>query len=215
MSSNSTRINKIYKSRSVLLEQLEEREYDVSDYNNFSINEIDAMLANNQLDMLLTHDKNGKKIYVKYYFTLKTTTKQMKPQTLDDIIEDLYTIEQVLTKRDTLMVIIDDEPNDTILAKVKYLYERDGIFVIIHNIQRLQTNILKHFMVPHMTVLESEEQIKQFKEKHYIKDEKIQLPEISRFDPQALVVGLRPGDICKIDRSSVTALNTNYYRICI
>jgi DNA-directed RNA polymerase subunit H (RpoH/RPB5) len=41
------------------------------------------------------------------------------------------------------------------------------------------------------------------------------LPEISRFDPQALVVGLRPGDICKIDRSSVTALNTNYYRICI
>lgn len=215
MSSNSTRINKIYKSRSVLLEQLEERNYDVSDYNNFSINEIDAMLANNQLDMLLTHDKNGKKIYVKYYFTLKTTTKQMKPQTLDDIIEDLYTIEQVLTKRDTLVVIIDDEPNDTILAKVKYLYERDGIFVIIHNIQRLQTNILKHFMVPNMTVLENEEEIKQFKEKHYIKDEKIQLPEISRFDPQALVVGLRPGDICKIDRSSVTALNTNYYRICI
>jgi len=215
MSSNSTRINKIYKSRSVLLEQLEEREYDVSDYNNFSINEIDAMLANNQLDMLLTHKENGKKVYVKYYFTLKTTTKQMKPQTLDDIIEDLYTIEQVLTKRDTLVVIIDDEPNDTILAKVKYLYERDGIFVIIHNIQRLQTNILKHFMVPNMTVLESEEQIKQFKDKHYIKDEKIQLPEISRFDPQALVVGLRPGDICKIDRSSVTALNTNYYRICI
>jgi DNA-directed RNA polymerase subunit H (RpoH/RPB5) len=215
MSSNSTRINKIYKSRSVLLEQLEERNYDVSDYNNFSINEIDAMLANNQLDMLLTHDKNGKKIYIKYYFTLKTTTKQMKPQTLDDVIEDLYTIEQVLTKRDTLVVIIDDEPNDTILAKVKYLYERDGIFVIIHNIQRLQTNILKHFMVPNMTVLESEEQIKQFKDKHYIKDEKIQLPEISRFDPQALVVGLRPGDICKIDRSSVTALNTNYYRICI
>jgi DNA-directed RNA polymerase subunit H (RpoH/RPB5) len=139
----------------------------------------------------------------------------MKPQTLDDVIEDLYTIEQVLTKRDTLVVIIDDEPNDTILAKVKYLYERDGIFVIIHNIQRLQTNILKHFMVPNMTVLESEEQIKQFKDKHYIKDEKIQLPEISRFDPQALVVGLRPGDICKIDRSSVTALNTNYYRICI
>ena len=77
MSSNSTRINKIYKSRSVLLEQLEEREYDVSDYNNFSINEIDAMLANNQLDMLLTHDKNGKKIYVKYYFNIKKNTKMI------------------------------------------------------------------------------------------------------------------------------------------
>ena len=63
---------------------------------------------------------------------------------LDNIIEDLYIIENVLTKQDSLVIIIDDEPNDTILAKVKYLYEREGIFVIIHNIKRLQTNILKH-----------------------------------------------------------------------
>ena len=47
-----------------------------------------------------------------------------------------------------------------------------------------------------------------------IKD-KSQLPEISRFDPQALVIGLRPGDICLIERSSVTAMKTNYYRVCV
>jgi DNA-directed RNA polymerase subunit H (RpoH/RPB5) len=40
---------------------------------------------------------------------------------------------------------------------------------------------------------------------------KSQLPEISRFDPQALVVGLRPGNICHIQRESVTALTS----ICI
>ena len=214
MSSNSSRINKIYNSRNVLLEQLEDRGYNIEEYVGFSINEVDAMFANNQLDMLLSKKKNGKKIYVKYYFTVKTNTKQIKPQTLDDIIEDLYTIESVLTKNDTLIVVIDDEPNDTILAKIKYIYERDGVFVIIHNIKRLQTNILKHIMVPPMRILD-ETEVQQFKKTHHIKNEKEQLPEISRFDPQALVVGLRPGDVCEIIRTSVTALETIYYRVCV
>tara|TARA_Y100000389_G_C17471118_1_gene531059 strand:+ start:15251 stop:15895 length:645 start_codon:yes stop_codon:yes gene_type:complete len=214
MSSNSSRINKIYNSRSVLLEQLEDRGYNIEEYVGFSINEVDAMFANNQLDMLLSKEENRKKIYVKYYFTVKTNTKQIKPQTLDDIIEDLYTIESVLTKNDTLIVVIDDEPNDTILAKIRYIYERDGVFVIIHNINRLQTNILKHIMVPPMRILD-ETEVQQFKKTHHIKNEKEQLPEISRFDPQALVVGLRPGDVCEILRTSVTALETKYYRVCV
>jgi DNA-directed RNA polymerase subunit H (RpoH/RPB5) len=214
MSSNSNRINKIYKSRNVLLDQLDDRDYDVSQYNDFSINEVDAMMSNSQLDMLVTHKENGKKVYVKYYFTAKQSTRQIKPQMLDDIIEDLYTIEEVLTKKDTLIVVIDDEPNDTILAKLRYLYERDQLFVIIHNIKRIQTNILKHEMVPPMRVLNKED-TDEFKKRLHIKNECIQLPEISRFDPQALVIGIRPGEICKINRSSVTALSTEYYRVCI
>jgi DNA-directed RNA polymerase subunit H (RpoH/RPB5) len=112
-----------------------------------------------------------------------------------------------------LIVIIDDEPNDTILAKVKYLYDHDGIFVIVHNIQRLQTNILNHVLVPPMTVL-NDTQTTEFMKTYNIKD-KLQLPEISRFDPQALVVGVRPGEICKIARSSITAMMTDYYRVCV
>ena len=50
---------------------------ETEDYLRFSVNEIDAMLANSQLDMLLTHE-DGRKIYVKYHFTLKQTTKQIK-----------------------------------------------------------------------------------------------------------------------------------------
>ena len=68
-------------------------------------------------------------------------------------------------------------------------------------------------MVPKMNVL-SESEVEEFKKKHHIQDEKMQLPEISRFDPQALVVGLRPGDVCKILRPSITALDTTYYRVC-
>jgi DNA-directed RNA polymerase subunit H (RpoH/RPB5) len=44
---------------------------------------------------------------------------------------------------------------------------------------------------------------------------KIQLPDISRFDPVARVIGLRPGQVCHIVRPSKTAIETNYYRVCV
>jgi DNA-directed RNA polymerase subunit H (RpoH/RPB5) len=202
----------IYKSRSTILQQLQTQGYQVEDYLDFSMNEIDSMLSNSQLDMLLTN-KDGNKVYIKYYFTLKQSTKQIKKEVLDNVIEDLFTIEEVLTKKDTLIVIIDDEPNDTILTRLKYLYDHDGIFVIIHNIHRLQFNILNHTLVPHMRVLNEKEEI-DFMKKYQIRD-KSQIPEISRFDPQALVVGVRPGNICYIQRPSITALTTDYYRVCV
>lgn len=212
MSVTSSRIINIYKSRNILLEQFEWRGYNVDDYLRFSVNEIDAMLANSQLDMLLTHE-NGQKVYVKYHFTLKQTTKQIKKEVLDNVIEDLYVIDEVLTKKDTLMIIIDDEPNDTIISRLRYLYEHDGIFVVIHNIHRLQSNILNHVLVPYMEILTPSDE-EAFMKKYQIKT-KSQIPEISRFDPQALVMGIRPGEICKIKRPSTTALTTDYYRVCV
>ena len=68
MSTTSSRIISIYKSRNVLLEQLAAKGYLVDDYLRFSINEVDAMLANSQLDMLISHPNNTK-VYIKYYFT--------------------------------------------------------------------------------------------------------------------------------------------------
>ena len=213
MSTISSRILSIYNSRNTILDQLSKQGYNVSDYLNFSMNEIDAMLSNSQLDMLLTHEKEGKKMYIKYYFTAKQGAKQRMKEVLDNTIEDLYSIEEVLTKKDTLVVIMDDEPNDTITSRMKYLYDHDGIFVIIHNIQRLQFNLLEHTLVPHMQILNEEEE-KEFMKNHQILD-KTQLPEISRFDPHALVVGVRPGNICLIQRPSLTAMKTNYYRVCV
>lgn len=208
--SKSNHILNIYKSRKNILDTLfENLDYDIKDYENFNINEIDAMYTNSQLDMLLTHKSNNRKIYIKYYLN----SKQLRPQNLDDIIDDLFYIENVLTKEDTLIVIIDDEPNDTIITKIKYLYEKDGIFVVIHNLKRLQYNILKHKLVPSCFVLDKK-QTEELFQTFNIKDS-MQLPEISRFDPQALMMCLRPGDVCKFVRNSNTAMEYNYYRICI
>jgi DNA-directed RNA polymerase subunit H (RpoH/RPB5) len=207
--STNNRILSIFKSRNTILELLEDQSYNIKEYEGFSINEIDAMVSNNQLDMLITNEKNQKKAYIKYYLN----AKQIRPTVLDEIIEDLFVIENVLTKNDTLIIIIEDEPNDTILTKLRYLYDNEGYFVIIHNIKRLQFNILNHKLVPSGFILD-ENEIEDLKKKYNINDLK-QLPEISRFDPQALAIGIRPGQVCMFNRESVTAMFYDYYRLCV
>jgi len=183
--------------------------YDTEDYDGFSINEVDAMQSNNQLDMLITNPSTDKKAYIKYYLT----ARQMRAGVLDDIIEDLYSIDTILEKKDTLIIISEDEPNDSIVARMKYLFDHDGIFVVIHSIRRLQYNILEHNLVPSCVVLKDSE-VEEFKKTYNIKHFS-QLPEISRFDPQSLALCIRPGEIAKFTRKSITAMETNYYRVCV
>lgn len=201
---------KISKSRKNILEILEQyQNYEVSDYSNFSMHEIDTMYTNNQLDMLVKHKNSEKKTYVKY----NITTKPIRTTYIDNIIEDLYTIENVLTKGDNLILILLEDPNDTILSHIKHIYNRDGYFIVVHSIKRLQFNILQHELVPNMEILD-ETQKQDLKKKYNLKDF-TQLPEINRFDPQALAMSMRPGDIGKIERNSVTSLNYDYYRYCV
>jgi DNA-directed RNA polymerase subunit H (RpoH/RPB5) len=209
MSTTSNRILSVFKSRKTILELLEKQGYDIKSYANFSINEIDAMYTNSQLDMLVNNEEKQQKAYIKYYLS----AKQIKPDSLDDIIEDLFDIESVLTKNDVLIVIIEDEPNDTIIAKVKYLYDRSGIFVVVHNIKRLQFNILNHRLVPSCEIINDKE-VEELKKKYKLTNT-MQLPEISRFDPQALAICLRPGQVCKFERDSLTAMKYDYYRVCV
>ena len=94
-----------------------------------------------------------------------------------------------------------------------YLYEHDGIFIVIHNIKRLQYNILNHFLIPSVDIL-NEQEVEKLKQKYNLNTLK-QLPEISRFDPLALIVHLKPNQVIKLLRKSPTAINTEYYRVCI
>jgi DNA-directed RNA polymerase subunit H (RpoH/RPB5) len=68
-------------------------------------------------------------------------------------------------------------------------------------------------LVPQHTLLSSEEVLKVME--RYNITNKVQFPDISRFDPVARAIGLRPGDVCHIIRPSKTAIEANYYRVCV
>ena len=105
MSNSNRNIIEIYNSRNNILEILKERGFNIENYQKFSINEISILLETDQLDMLL--ENNIKKVYVKYYIN-----KVIKSQNIYEIVEDLFTLENILTKQDDLIIIIKDEPND-------------------------------------------------------------------------------------------------------
>jgi len=188
--------------------------YATEDYSNFSINEVNSMLQNKQLDMLLEKKeedpatKRKNKIYIRYYLA-----KTLRPQNIQEIIDDLFNLEEVLTKSDTLMIIIKDDMNETMTNLLKHIWEQDGILIVIQSIKRLQFNLLEHVLVPPHRVLTKDE-VNQVKKKYNIVDD-AQFPDISRFDPVAQVIGIRPGQVCEIIRPSKTAINSLYYRICV
>ena len=157
--------------------------------------------------MLLENKKSKKKIYVKYY-----VNKILKTQNIYSIVEDLFHLENILSKNDDLIIIIKDEPNDTLIQNAKDIWMEENIYVSLLNIKRLQFNILKHTMVPKHTILSNEEAT-EMKKKYNILDNK-QIPDISYFSPISIVLGIRPGDIVKIERSSRTAISTDFYRVC-
>ena len=56
-----------FQKQNIKFDILKLQGYDISDYETFSINEIDAMLNNNQLDMLIENPDSKQKSYIKYY----------------------------------------------------------------------------------------------------------------------------------------------------
>ena len=207
----SVLISEIYKSRKIVLELMDNQGYDTTGYSNFSMNEVNSMKQNNQLDMLLETKSDAtesKKIYIRFYLA-----KTIRPANVNEIIEDLFLLTENLKKSDTLYIIIKDDTNETLINELKHIWEKDGIFIIIENIKRLQFNILKHALVPEHKVM-NKNQVREVMIRYNITDLN-QIPDISRFDPVARAIGLRPGDVCHIIRPSKTSIKTNYYRTCV
>ena len=205
--SDDNDVRVIHTSRQNLLKQLSVLGYDTSTYEAFGIAEVNTMMSKNQLDMLLEHE-NGQRVYIKYHLG-----KTIRQNNIDEIIDDLFNIEKTLEKKDSVIIIIKDIPNDTINGIIKSIWENDGIFISVRGIKTLQFNVFDHEYVPKHEIMNVSE-IDEIKKRYNILNDTM-IPEISRFDPVALALLMRPKEICKIIRSSKTSITSEFYRICV
>ena len=237
MSSNASKtIARLYNARKNLLDLLTAQGYDVEGYTHFGVNEVNAMYAHKQLDMLVEtklsssekgKEKEGKgkpkkKAYVKFHLE-----KMLSAAHINDLVEDLYVLgsggeigglgistnanDTVLTERDALIIVTKQEVK-TMNQYLNQLFLQ-GRFIVLLSLDRLQFNILNHQYVPPHRILLKEEMDEMMKK--YNVGDKSQLPDISRYDPVALAIGMRPGDVCRIDRASKSAVHSTYYRVCV
>lgn len=208
---SSSLVAQVYKARTSLLQQLEYQGYNVDSLINFSVTEVNSMLRHDQLDFTVTKDTNTtdqRKTHIKFYLA-----KALRPANVDEFVSQMFKVEETLTKNDTLYIIANADPNETLLKKLNLIWQRDKILVNIYGLQRLQANILTHVKVPKHEILSPEQASSVRTTYNLVKDE--QIPSISRFDPVAVAIGMRPGQMCRIVRFSPTTGYSDYYRLCI
>lgn len=205
--SNNELTNKVYKARKNILKQLKSIGYKTDDYNNFSLNDIATLVENENPDMLL--ENKDSKVYVKFYIF----KNNIRLNVINDMISDLYVLEEVLNDNDTLIIITKDMPNLSIKEIQSELFVNENKFVNIRGIDSLQFNILEHKLVPEHIKL-NEDEIAVFKKEFSISNNE-QLPTISRFDAPVMAINVKPGNIIKINRSCKTSIKSIYYRLCV
>lgn len=207
-----------YKSRATLLDYLARRGYDTAELTQFSKNEIEAMVKNETMDFIVsTAGPPPSKVYVKYMPLKQALTTTF----VGNIVEDLYdnpdpdTDFRMDPEKDAVLVISRENPNDKMRAYAASLFETRGIYVSLFWINTLQYNVLDHVLQPQVAAILTPEELEALKQEYNFRDAKTQLPEISRFDPLAMCIFLRPGQVVKLLRNSPTAITAPYYRHCV
>ena len=200
-------LTQIAKSRTNLLEILESRGFDITNHANESVSQVNFMLQNEQLDMLVVNPKTEKKAYVKYHLG-----KTLRANNIMDYIDDLYTLDSVLSAKDDLIIVARESSNESMLKALRHIWAQQKYLITVFGIKSLQFNVLKHSLVPPHRVL-TERESTDIKVRYNIQTDG-QMPDISRFGPEAMAIGIRPGEMCEILRPSKTAISAPFYRIC-
>lgn len=145
---------------------------------------------------------------------LKTTKK--KTNKTDDEEIDVFKEFVLEHKKYTNYIIVFEElttaDNKLLVTFDKTLNKIDGLLSVFM-FSDLHFNPTKHHLVDKHTKLTKDE-IKDLMTLYNIKS-KTQLPIILKGDPISKWLGIRPGDIVKIDRYNPNSGLTYYYRACV
>ena len=206
-------INKLFTSRSIIINMIKQRGYDTSKYENFSIKEIDSMLGGtptkissdvNPLDIYLENKNN--KIMVKFIVNQK-----LRINNLTNLVEDIITTQ--LSENDTLIIITQDKITNEIFDEfLETIFQKHNIFIQLFWIETLMVDITQHKLVPNHSIISNEEK-EQLLQKYNLVSYN-QLPIIMKNDPVAKYYGGKRGDVFKINRPSETAGEYVTYRFC-
>jgi DNA-directed RNA polymerase subunit H (RpoH/RPB5) len=202
--SDDTPVVDVFNARNHLFDILSSRGYDVSDYVGYDMSHVSAMMDHSQLNVVLQGPHN--KAFVHFQLSAKLNVGKVVSSLFED--ED-----SVLKPEDDLIIVYKSEPNDTIHAEMDEVWNKQGVYVTVLHIKRLQFNILKHDMVPPHRVLSEKERDQVFAKLNVRTG--ADLPAISRYDPVASVLCMRPGQVCEIERKSKTSVKSIYYRFCV
>jgi len=201
----------IVRSRTTILEIVENRGYNVDTYKNVSPVEVHNFARTN-VDLL----------------QIKALRKEGGPAPMESILV-LYWLEPMKNKlegeirrivdeegfdpvKQELVILLSEPPHDAFALQAAKQWSAHKLRVGFFHLKQIISNPAKHVMVPphrKLTESESEKVMKKLKLKS-----KAELPHIKYHDMQSRVLGLVPGDIVEITRPSETMGEYTLFRIC-
>jgi DNA-directed RNA polymerase I, II, and III subunit RPABC1 len=215
----------IYRSRGNLLDMLDDRNYITKKLRNYSYDILTSFYDKHEqgkftelcelspLDFILNHKNNNTRVLVKYRLDdkFKNTGKLKK------LVNNIYEYHK-LNENDTVIILVVN----AILVKVNKLdnpafsfseeFRIQNKFVQVFGLENLLINISKHSFVPKHIIL-TDDEVKDVCDKYNIVPSN--LHKILIQDPMARFIGLRPGQVVKINTISPITGITPSYRICV
>jgi DNA-directed RNA polymerase subunit H (RpoH/RPB5) len=212
MAMRTTRHLSTYLSNShkVIIEMLQERGYDTS-----NLKESAPLLTSGNNISPIKLSKNDEMIEIHYEISSTRTNHKKISNIVKLIVESVE--EKDKHKDLTIVFIVCDGMTPSVKEALRVLTNKYNVFIQIFAVRKLMLNITRHKIVPkHQRIPKKiyDEFIEDFLDSHHI-DSLQCLPKIVESDPVAMFIGLKPGDICKITRPSLSAGKHYVYRYCI
>ena len=222
-------IRRLFIARATFLSQLATLGYMVEYLQSVNPSDVDRQFQDKELNFVVSgttpelHTEVGD-VHVRFHID-----KALRHVHIGTLVEEFENMDKFgekdgfLAKRDTIVLISKDIPNDSVKAAVSSVWVQKGIYIVVRGLAELQFNVLTHKLVPNHRKLKGPEDstVKELRNKNMIKKlynkdgtGKSILPGISQFDPVAKAILLRPGEVCMIIRPSPSTGYYTYYRRC-
>ena len=219
---DSERVDVLVRSRTTLLDHLEDSGYDTRPWRKYSYKEIDAMVPKPPagmppaLRMVLKRREDApegpQECWV--YFSLTRIKQKLGATVLKILTPDDGSPFPPLNPETTELILIITEPVAANFHSVAFdMWMKKQLRLRFFQAEAIINNPLKHILVPKHEKVPKEEEDAILQQ---LCAKKSQLP-IIRFheDPIARMLGLLPQDLVKITRPSPTAGECVIYRVCL
>lgn len=167
------------------------------------------------------NDKNVIEFHSSNTTIIFALTKKLRRSILDELKECVKNdimdfVERYNNKNNIILIFNNDTISSPIVQQLnsydKMLQKKGGLLQYFH-IKNLLFNPTKHQLVPKHTKLTTDE-TNEMMEQYLIKG-KAQMPFILHNDVIAKWMGLKQGDVVKIDRYNENSGISYYYRVCV
>lgn len=212
---DSELIDLVTRTRTTILEILNDRGYNVDAHKNMSPADLFKMATSDATGSLLRIAADRKeggtapidRCHVIYF------VKDAIRQKVDRIVEDFWTSYELDPAKDEVIVILAEPSHEVFHTTAAKLWASKKGRISFFNIRHLTSNPAKHTFVPPHRKL-SDEESKEVMAKLNVRS-KTEFPRIIyHVDMQARILGLVPGDLVEIKRPSPTTGEYTLYRFC-